>query len=581
MRAFRWAYLLGAVCLIGTNGFALLIPWVLKLSVESLSDPGGGGRSPGFYAALVIGAALLFGVIRIFSRTTLLHAARRIEYRIREDLYAALLRLDQPYFNRFRTGDITSRFANDLTNVRMLVGFGVLNIFNTITIYLATLTLMCRISFVLTVCSVIPFILMVLIIKKMSGRMFSLVMRTQAELGRISSQVEENVAAATVVRAYCREESQIGAFHRISRTYLESNLQMARIRGMMLPVMGASSGLGTLIVLFLGGSMVISGGMGLGDFVAFSAYLSMLVWPTVTIGWIMNLAQRGAASMARLSDVLDAVPLVAEAEEPAPVTALRGDIELRNLSFSYNGEAEGGEAEERQQYGQLQDISLAIPKGTRLGIVGPVGSGKSTLVKLMARLYPVREGALLMDGIDCNRIPLAVLRSAIGYVTQESFLFSRTIGENIAFGKPGATGEEIEAAARLASLEADIRRFSDGYETLVGERGITLSGGQKQRTAIARALLKNPAILILDDPLSAVDARTEEEILAGLTGYFGDRTVIMVSHRLSALRECERIIVLEEGRMVEHGSHDELLALNGSYAAMYREQQLRREIETF
>lgn len=569
MRVCRGNYLLGALCLVGTNACALLIPWLLKLAVESLSAPATARHSAAWYGGAIIGAALLQGVIRIFSRTTLLHAARRIEYAVREELYAKLLSLDLPFFSGERTGDIMSRFANDLTNIRMLLGFGVLNVINTVVVYVVALALMGSMDLTLTLCAVAPFPLMIYAVKRMTRRMYHHSRRAQEELARLTSQAEENVSAAAVVRAYCREEAAIRAFREIGQSYLVSNMAMARLRGLMLPLMAATSALGTLVALFLGGGKVITGTMTLGDFVAFNGYLAMLVWPTVIFGWILNLVQRGAASMARLNEVLDASAQVVEPTDPAPLEALRGEIELHDLSFCYGG----GEL--------LRGISLRVPAGTRLGVVGPIGSGKSTLVRLIARLYPVEDGRIFLDGTDINRISLPALRAAIGFVPQEGFLFSRTIGENIAYGRDGAGAEEIEGAARLASLDADVHRFPAGYDTLVGERGVTLSGGQKQRTAIARALLKNPAILILDDPLSSVDARTEEEILGGLAAYYGRRTVIVISHRLSAVRDCDTIIVLEEGAIAEQGSHDELVARGGLYASIWREQRLRDEIERY
>lgn len=569
MLSCRRTYLLGALWLIGTNGFALLIPWLLKLAVESLQYPARALHSSAWYAALIIMAALAQGGVRIFSRTTLLHAGRRIEYQIREDLYAKLLTLDLPWFDRERTGDILSRFSNDLTNVRMLLGFGMLNIINTVIVYLATLYLMARINPSLTLYAVIPFPIMILLVKRISSSMFRRSKRAQEELARLSSHVEENVSAATVIKAYCREESQIESFREISARYFDCNMGMARLRGLMIPIMASTGGAGTLIVLFMGGSRVISGAMTLGDFVAFNGYLAMLIWPTIIMGWILNLMQRGAASMSRLNHVLKANATLTEPSQPAMIQKIAGDIELRNLSFSYNSEP------------LLKGISLRVKRGMRLGIVGPVGSGKSTLMRVIARLYPIGEGMIFIDGVDINRMPLRTLRDAIGFVPQDSFLFSRTIADNIAYGKEGAEAGKIEAAARLASLERDVQRFPNGYETLVGERGVTLSGGQKQRTAIARALLKDPTILILDDPLSAVDTKTEEEILAGFSDYYGDRTVLIVSHRLSTLRGCDLIIVLGNGRIVEQGAHEELLALNGQYAAIHREQQLRAEIEGY
>lgn len=570
MRECRGTYILGAICLLGTNAFALLVPWLLKLAVESLRDPSVASRSAAWYGGAIMVAALLHGVIRIFSRTTLLHAARRIEYAIREDLYRKLLSLDMPYFAGERTGDLMSRFANDLTNIRMLLGFGVLNVINTALVYVSAIALMASINPSLTLWAVIPFPLMIIAAKRITRRMFHHSKRAQEELSRLTSQAEESIAAAVVVRSYCREEATVAAFEEIGRRYLARNMAMARLRGLLLPIMAATSALGTLIVLFMGGQRVIDGAMTLGDFVAFNGYLAMLVWPTIIFGWILNLIQRGAASMARLNEVFDATPRVTESKESFDVGTPRGGVELRGVRFCYN--SAGGMSP------LLDGISLSIPAGIRLGIVGPVGSGKSTLVRLLARLYPVPDGQIFLDGVDINRIPLAQLRDAIGFVPQESFLFSRSVRENISYGREGATMEEIEAAARLASLEGDVLRFADGYDTLVGERGVTLSGGQKQRTAIARALLKNPSILILDDPLSAVDAQTEEAILKGLAGYWGDRTVIVVSHRLSAVRECDRIIVLKGGAIAEEGSHDDLVARHGLYAAMWREQQILQEI---
>ncbi|MBJ6748651.1 ABC transporter ATP-binding protein [Geomonas anaerohicana] len=567
MRNRRGAYLLGALLLVGTNLCGLAIPWLLKLAIEALQAPAKAGYTPAQYGAMIAAAAVAQGVIRVFSRTTLLNAGRRIEYELREDLYAKLLTLDRTYFSNWRTGDILSRLANDLTNVRMLLGFGVLSLLNTVVIYTASLILLTRISPFLTLCSVLPFPIMILIVKQMSASMFRISKRTQEALARLTTRVEENVSAAAVVRAYCREDGEIASFGAVCDSYSDASMAMAKIRGMMLPVMAATGAIGTLIILFVGGNQVISGKLTLGGFVAFNGYLAMLVWPTIMFGWILNLVQRGAASMTRLGEILNAHAEVVEPEQPIDPGAIGGEIEYRNFSFSY------GSAE------MLRGIDLKIARGARIGIVGVVGSGKSTLVRMIPRLFPVAEGSLFIDGIDLNRLPLKRIREAVGFVPQETFLFSRTIAENIGYGKPGATREEIEHAARIAGLSGDLTRFPQGLDTLVGERGVTLSGGQKQRVSIARALIKEPSILILDDPLSAVDADTEEEILSALSGYYGKRTVLIVSHRLSPLRNCDRIIVLEQGSIVEEGSHAELLELGGRYAAIHREEQLKAEIE--
>lgn len=544
-----------------------MIPWLLKLAIESIQTPAKAVHSPAWFGMAIIAAALLHGIIRVFSRTTLLHNARRIEYSIREDLYARLLVLDLNYFNQERTGDLISRFANDLTNVRMLLGFGILNILNTFIIYTATLTLMVRISPLLTLFATIPFPLMIYVVKRISAAMFRRSKKAQEELAALTNAVEENISAAAVIKAYCREKASVAGFAAVSDRYMASNMRIARLRGLMIPVMAATGALGTLIVLLLGGQKVVQGELTLGDFVAFSGYLSMLIWPTIMMGWILNLIQRGAASMSRLNEVLQAEAQVKEPENPLTPAVVQGEIVLQGLNFSFAAKP------------LLIDISLTVPAGSRLGIVGPIGSGKSTLVKLIARLYPVADNSLLIDGNDINRLSLATLRSAIGYVPQESFLFSRTIAANIAFGRDGATEEEILQTARIASLDGDVERFPLRYQSLVGERGITLSGGQKQRASIARALLKNPSILILDDPLSSVDAATEAAILSSLAQYYRARTVIIISHRLSAMRDCDQIIYLEDGRIAEKGSHQGLLDLGGRYAALHQEQELRAEIE--
>jgi len=449
----------------------------------------------------------------------------------------------------------------------MLLGFGVLSLFNTVVVYTAAVSLMTSISPFLTLCAIAPFPVMIFIVKRISASMFRRSKRMQEALSRLTSHVEENVSAAAVVKAYCREEGEIASFSKVCGSYLDASMGVARLRGGMLPVMAATGALGTLIVLFVGGGQVIRGELTLGGFVAFNGYLAMLVWPTIMFGWILNMLQRGAASMSRLGEILNARAEVSEPASPVDPGEIAGEIEFRDLNFSYRDAA------------MLRGISLKIEAGARIGIVGMVGSGKSTLVRLIPRLFPVADGSLFIDGIDLNRIPLASIRDAIGFVPQESFLFSRSIGENIAYGKPGASSQDVERAARIAGLSGDISRFPDGFDTLVGERGVTLSGGQKQRVAIARALIKEPRILILDDPLSAVDADTEEEILTALSDYYGERTVLIVTHRLSPLRGCDRILVMEQGMIAEQGSHEELLALGGRYAAIHREEQLKAEIE--
>ncbi|WP_246166921.1 ABC transporter ATP-binding protein [Oryzomonas japonica] len=550
-----------------TNSFALLIPWFMKLAVEGLQHPAAARLSPAACAAVIVALAVAHCITRIFSRTLILNAARIIEFRIRNDLFRRLMLLDLQYFSSSRTGDILSRFSNDLTNVRMLTGFGAMSAVNTVILYLAAVTLMVRIQPWLTLWAILPFPLMVLVVKRISQSMFLRSLAAQEELARLSSMAEESVSAVRLIKSYCREDHFRGLFEAMSGSYLRHNLRLARLRGLVLPVMAAATGAGTLVVVFLGGRLVIAGAMTLGDFVAFSGYLTMLVWPTAVLGWILTLAQRGAASMARLAVILTAEPSVGDAADAEPLEEVRQGIEFRELTFGYGNET------------VLERISLHIASGEKVGITGEVGSGKSTLLRLLLRLLPVGDGMLFLDGRDINRIALSSLRRLIGYVPQEAFLFSRNIRENIAYGlAAGTEGAIIDDAARQAGFLEDVGNFHDGLDTMVGEKGVMLSGGQKQRLSIARALATDPRILVLDDPLSAVDAGHEEEILAQLGVFYRNRTVLIVSHRLSAFRDCDRVVVLKNGGIAEQGRPTDLLAQGGLYAQMYRSQRLQEEL---
>jgi ATP-binding cassette subfamily B protein len=564
--SLRWRYAAGCCFLLATNGFALLIPWFMKLAVEGLQHPAVARFSPAVCAVMITLLATMHGITRIFSRTYVLNAARTIEFRIREELFRRLMLLDLHYFSTSRTGDILSRFSNDLTNVRMLSGFGAMSAMNTVILYTAAVSLMLRIHPWLTVCAIAPFPLMVLVVKKVSHRLFQRSLEAQEELARLSSLAEESVSAVRLIKSYCREERFQEQFGTIAGRYLQHNLRLARLRGLIIPVMAIATGAGTLVVLFMGGRLVIAGSITLGDFVAFSGYLAMLVWPTAVMGWILTLAQRGAASMTRLATILTAEPGVADAPDAQPLDKVSEGIEFRDLTFSYGSTR------------ILDRISFRIAAGENVGITGVVGSGKSTLIRLLPRLLPVADGMLLIDGRDINSITLASLRQLIGYVPQEAFLFSRSIRENIAYGLPDNDEGTLAEAARQAGFSEDIAHFREGLDTLVGEKGVTLSGGQKQRLAIARALATAPRILLLDDPLSAVDAGREEEILEELKLFSEDRTVLIVSQRISAFRDCDRVIVLEKGVIAEDGSPAELLKRGGLYAAMDRMQRLQEEL---
>lgn len=407
---------------------------------------------------------------------------------------------------------------------------------------------------------------MILVVKKISHRLFQRSLEAQEELARMTSLTEESISAVRLIKSYCREEHFQGQFGQTAGHYLHHNLRLARLRGLVIPVMAASTGAGTLVVLFMGGRLVIDGSISLGDFVAFSGYLSMLVWPTAVMGWILTLAQRGAASMSRLATILSADPGVADTSESEPLDEIRDGIEFRRLSFNYDAAR------------ILDGISFRINVGEKVGITGAVGSGKTTLIKLLPRLLPVTDGMLFIDGRDINNITLASLRRLVGYIPQEAFLFSRSIRENIAYALTDYDEAIIGEAARQAGFSDDIDKFREGLDTLVGEKGITLSGGQKQRLAIARALAIDPPLLLLDDPLSAVDAGREEEILAELGHFYANRTVLIVSQRVSAFRDCDRVIVLEKGEIAEEGPPAELLELGGLYAEMSRRQRLQEEL---
>lgn len=540
----------------------------MKLAVDAMQAPEAAEQGPVLYSVFIVIFAIVQCIVRIFSRTFILNSARSIEFRIREELYRKLTSLDDMYFSHHRTGDLISRFSNDLTNVRMLSGFGVLSALNALIVYGAAVTLMARINPSLTILAIAPFPAMILLVKQVSHRLFHRSLKAQEELARLTSLTEESVSAVRLIKSYCREHIFLQSYKTATERYLHQNLGLARLRGLIIPVMALATGAGTLIMLYSGGKMVAGGIISLGDFVAFSGYLAMLVWPTATIGWIMTLAQRGAASMNRLAEVLTAEARITDKPEATTLTEFRNEIEFRSLSFAY------------QETTVLSNLSLRISAGETIGITGNVGCGKTTFLKLLPRLVPVSDNSIYIDGRDINSITLASLRNLIGYVPQETFLFSRTIRENIAYGLADDNETRVRESAQKAGLNNDINLLRSGIDTVVGERGITLSGGQKQRVSLARALASNPPILLLDDPLAAVDAGHEEGILEELRNYYAGRTVIIVSQRFSAFRDCSRVIVLKEGSIAEEGAPDELVKRGGVYAEMARLQQLREEIDS-
>lgn len=565
---YRGAFLVGFACIVATTALGLAGPWVLKYAIDDLTA-GVTVEKLQFYGAALLGLTAVGGVFRFLQRRIMIGASRDIEFDLRNDFFARLQQFEPAYYHRNRTGDLMSRATNDLNAVRMMIGPAVMYMANTVLTFVAVIVLMLSINRRLTLLSLIPLPFLSVAVYFFGAAIHRRFDRIQEQLSTISAITQEALSGVRVVRAYGQEPFEIERFRRANEEYVRRNRRLIGIQGAFFPIMGLLMGIGAVIVLWLGSRDVVAGRMTIGELVAFNAYLLMLAWPMIAFGWVTNLLQRGTASWKRMLDVLDAEPAITDAGASLAVVSgpIRGDVEFRNLTFSYGDRV------------VLRNVSAVLPAGSTTAIVGATGSGKSTLLNLLPRLQEPPEGTVFVDGIDVRRLPLAVLRGAIGFVPQEPFLFSATIAENIAFGAPPSSGHErIEHAAQVARLDKDLTDFPKGYKTVVGERGITLSGGQKQRTAIARAVMIDPKILVLDDALSAVDTYTEEEILSRLTGVMKARTSIIVSHRVSTVRSADQILVLEDGAIVERGTHDQLVAHDGVYAELYRKQLLEEEL---
>ena len=568
---YRRAYVLGLACVVVTTAIQLSSPWVLKYAIDDLNT---GVTRPKLaaYAGMLLGIACAGGVFRFLMRRILIGASRDIEYDLRRAFFTHLQRMPLEYYQSGRTGDLMSRATNDLNAVRMMVGPSVMYSASTVLTFVVAILLMLSIDARLTLIALAPLPLVSISVRYFGKEIHRRFETIQEQLSTLSAVVQEALAGVRVVRAYRQEPREIERFRDANLEYLRRNRGLITLQGLFYPSMTLLLGFGSLLVLWQGSRAVVAGRITLGEFVAFNAYLVMLSWPMIAFGWVTNILQRGMASWKRLLEVLDTAPAVADytVSDAGRALTISGAIEFRDLVFRYPG----------TDRVVLDRVSLRIPAGQTVAFVGGTGSGKSTLISLLPRLYDPPRGTVFVDGVDVLDIPLDRLRRSIGFVPQEPFLFSDTIGENIGFGVPdlAADAPRVRDAAATARLDVDVDAFPKGLDTLVGERGITLSGGQKQRTALARALLIDPAILILDDALSAVDTYTEEAILTRLRGVMRSRTALIVAHRVSTVRDADLIVVLEAGRIIERGTHDELVRARGAYAELYRKQQLEEEL---
>jgi len=593
LKRYRWGYLAGTLCVFLTNGILVLMPLVIGRAFKDLSN--GDASHLLRYALLLLAIAVGKGTFQFLTRWIVIGISRDIEFDLRNDLFEKLEGLSFSYYQRYRTGDIMARATNDLAAVRNLLGPAIMYTANTIVLMAGALAFMISISPKLTLYTFLPLPVASIVIQYWGHQIHDRFEKIQAMFSDISARAQENFSGARLVRAYVQEEAEIQGFERDNKEYIRRSLKLVRLMGMLWPTLELMIGVAMVLVLWLGGREVLngithvalvsdlgisipgvalpavtttlslSGSIDVGDFTSFLLYMMQLIWPIIALGYVINIFQRGTASLGRLNEIMQEQPEIKD-EPGAEDHEIEGKIEFRGLNFSYNGTR------------VLNDVNLRVPAGSSLAIVGPTGSGKTTLVNLIPRIYDAEPGTVLIDGRPIRDYSLASLRRSIGFVPQETFLFSDRIRENIALGVNLATDAEIHDAAAAANIAADIESFPEGYETLVGERGITLSGGQKQRTSIARALIRNPRILILDDALSSVDTQTEDKILNHLRDVMRGRTTIFISHRVSTVRNADRIAVLHSGRIVELGTHDELLALNGYYSDLYNKQLLEEEL---
>ncbi len=587
-RPYRAGVAFGLVLVVISNLFTVAAPYLVKLAIDDLSDPTLTAARVGVYALLIVGVALVGGAAKFGMRQLLNGLSRRIECDLRDDFFRHLLRLDATFYGSVRTGDLMARATNDTLAVRMAAGPAIMYSVNTSVIFLLALGFMLWISPRLTAYALIPMIILPPVVLAFGRVIHARFEQIQEQFSTLSTMVQENLTGMRIVRAYRQEDSQARHFEELNRQYMERNMGLVKVAGLFHPILALFSGVGMVIVLWLGGLEVIAGRITIGAFVAFQIYLALLIWPLIALGWVVNLYQRGAASMGRINKILSTEPGIRAPAHPIRLGKALGEVEFRNVSFRYPGT-------ERLV---LTDVSFVAKPGETVAVVGPTGSGKSTLVSLIPRIYDTTDGGVLVEGVGVKELDPDELRALIGMVPQDPFLFSTTIEENIGLGLPGDWAREerqahnapegpledpeeaVAEAARIAQLDESIRGFPKGYGTYLGERGINLSGGQKQRATLARAVARDPTILILDDALSAVDTHTEAKILDDLARVMAGRTSFIISHRVSAVMNADQILVLDDGRVAERGRHADLMSLEGTYATLLRRQMLEQDIES-
>jgi len=568
IKRYKRQYIVGTIFVIFTNAFRIINPRVVQSAIDYLKTEFSLSKL-GLYASIVVLVAVMEGIFLFLMRRSMIVASREIENDFRNDFFEKLLALHPAYYQSTPTGDIMARATNDLSAVRSVLGPGIAYSINTITAFLFVIPMMVYISPRLALFALLPFPVVALLVNRFGKAIHHRFERIQAQFSALSTRAQENLSGSSIIKWFVREKHEIDEFRKLNQENMNRNISFAKVQAAFHPALILVIGFATALIILFGGKLVIDDKISLGEFTAFMLYMGILIWPSIALGWVIGLFQQGAASLNRMRQVLETEPTIKELPSMKVPQKFNGEISFRDLTFSYEDNTP-----------VLHQLNMHFPARHTIGIIGPTGSGKSTLVQLIPNFYKLPPGKLFIDEYDINDLSVKFLRSRIGYVPQETFLFSNTIRNNIAYGKPDASQEEIEWAAKMAHIHEEIESFPDKYESILGEKGLNLSGGQKQRVAIARAILIQPEILILDDAFSALDTYTEERILTNLEDFFPDRTVLLVSHRISTLQNCDHIIVLEDGKITEQGNHEELLAVGGLYSWIHEKQLLEEELES-